>query len=718
MVSSVAPNGVTSSQADPLLDCLRHIARLHGTQLTPDALRAGLPLPDGRLTPSLFERAASRAHLAARLVKTPIHRLERALLPAVLLLKDETACVLVSLDLRGDSVEVIFPELGESVVTLSLVEIEERYSGSLFYVRPHHRFDARTPEIRKKRTAHWFWGVISENRALYRDVMLAAFMVNLFALAMPLFTMNVYDRVVPNRALETLAVLAVGVAVILLADLLLRGMRSYFVDLAATRADITLSSRIMEQVLGTPMALRPASVGSFASNLRAFESVRDFTGSATILAFIDLPFAAIFLVVIGYIAWPLLIPLGIGVVVMLLYTFAVQARMHALSETSLRAGAQRNATLVEGLNGLETLKVLNAESAIQRRWEDSASVLARTSSQLKLLQSSASQGAAWTQQTAGLALMVLGVWLIANNQMSMGALIACYMLSSRAMAPLGQVAALLVQYHTASTALESLDKLMHQPVERPAGRTFVHRPTLQGAIEFREVSFTYPNQQQPALRKLSLKIEPGEHVALLGRVGSGKTTLAKLILGLYQPQEGQVLLDGIDLEQLDPAEVRRNMGHVAQDIMLFYGSLRDNLTLADPHIDDAQLLESLRAAGILPFVSSHPQGLDMIVGERGDTLSGGQRQAVGLARAIVHQPAIMLLDEPTASMDQGTEAEVKKALTELSAGRTALVVTHRTALLTMVDRIVVLDRGQIVADGPKEQVLEALRSGRISRAGA
>lgn len=701
--------------ADSLLGCLILVARAHGGTLTRDAALAGLPVEGGALSPSLFARAAKRAGLSARNVAQPLERLNEALFPVILLLEGNEACVLVGWSARHKVATVIFPELGEASVEISVAELASRYTGRALYVRPKFRFDARTPAVKRSRRDHWFWGVISENSRLYRDILVAAVMINIFAVAMPLFVMNVYDRVVPNNAVDTLWVLAAGVGLVLVADFVLRTMRGYFVDLAGARADVKLSAFVMERVLGMRMETRPASVGSFASNLRAFESVRDFISSATIIAFIDLPFAFLFLVVIAWISPTLVIPFVVGIAVLLIYSIAVQGKMRDLAETTYRASAQRNATLVESLVGIETVKTLGAEHAIQRKWEQTAALLSTVGSKLRLLSASTSNFALWIQHTVSVVVIVIGIYLIGNNELTMGGLIACYLLSSRAMAPVSQTSGLLVQYHNASTALTALDGMMAQEVERPDEAAFISRGKLDGGVELRDVSFSYPGQTATALRNVNLKVKPGEHVGILGRVGSGKTTLEKLILGLYRPTGGAVLVDGIDLRQLDPAELRRSIGHVAQDLLLFYGTLRENLTLGAPFADDEQVLQAARTAGILELVNSHPQGFDMQVGERGASLSGGQRQAVALARALINDPSILLLDEPTSSMDHSTEEEVKRRLKTYAEGRTMIVVTHRTSLLELVDRIVVIDAGRVVADGPKAQVVEALRQGRVGR---
>jgi ATP-binding cassette subfamily C protein LapB len=692
------------------------MVQAYGGTLSHEAAINGLPLVNNRLTPSLFQRAAKRAGLTSKVLKKSLDTLNPALFPTVLLLDNEEACVLLGWNDEGRTARLIFPDLGKAEAVMSRLELAARYTGHAILARPEFRFDARTPEVGQVKHRHWFWGTLAENKHLYRDVLLAAFMINVFALALPLFSMNVYDRVVPNHAIETLWMLALGVGILLVADLALRTMRGYFLDQASSRVDVRLSAYIMERVLGLRLENRPLSAGSFASNLRSFETIRDFITSATVTAFIDVPFALIFVVVIGWISWPLVLPLVFGMLLVLLYAFTVHSKMHELSETTYRASAMRNATLVESLVGLEAIKALGAESVMQRKWELSANFLSRVGAQLRLLSASTINVATWVQQLVNIVVIVLGVYLISDGNLTLGGLIACSMLSSRAMAPISQVAGLLTQYHNAATALKSLDGILQQPVERPADSNFVTRQHFTGDIEFKDVDFIYPGQTQTALHSVSLKIRAGEHVAILGRVGSGKTTLEKLILGLYLPTSGAVLVDGIDLRQLDPAELRRNIGYVPQDVTLFYGSLRDNLTISSTTADDAAVLRAAHVGGIIEFVNNHPKGFDMTVGERGESLSGGQRQAVAIARAAINDPPILIMDEPTGSMDHSSEEGIKQQMRTFAAGKTMIVVTHRTSLLDLVERIIVIDAGRIVADGPKAQVVEALRQGRIGKA--
>ncbi len=702
--------------SDSLLGCLLLACRTHQVATTKDALIAGLPLRDGKMTPALFKRAAERANLAVTTLKKPLHQIRTEFLPVILLLKDNEACMLTGIDENTKTASVIYPELGDAEVAVPLDEIVAQYSGYLIVAKPKYVFDKRAPAVGKVRLKHWFWGTLAENKRIYRDVMVAAFLVNIFALAMPMFTMNIYDRVVPNRAIETLWVMAIGVSIIVIGDLVLRTMRGYFLDWASARIDVKLSARIMEQVLGTRLELRSNSVGSLASNLRSFESVRDFITSATVTTLIDVPFGLIFIIVIAWISWPMVIPVIIGGIVMLMYAFSVQTKMHELSETMYRAGAQRNATLIESLVGLETVKALGVEGAMQRKWEHTASFLTVVGSKLRLLSQSINNGSNAIQQITTVALVLLGVYLVTNGDLTMGGLIASTMLASRALAPISQTAGLLTQYHTASTSLQSLDEIMHKPVERPLDSSFLSRPAFKGDIEFREVSFNYPGAEESALTKVSFKIKAGEHVALLGRMGSGKTTIHKLILGLYQPTEGAILIDGIDARQIDPAELRRCVGYVQQDTHLFYGTMRENLTIATPHADDAAVLAAAHAGGIDDYINSHPKGFDLLVGERGETLSGGQKQGVGIARALIGKPSIILLDEPTSAMDHSGEDAVKSRLMEASHGKTVVLISHRSGLFDLVNRIIVVDSGRVVADGAKDQVIEALRSGKIAKA--
>ena len=703
-------------RVDELFVCLRAVARFHGRTVTRESVLSGLPLVDHCLTPSLFERAAKRVDLASRIVEGKVEDLIDSMLPVILMLEEGRACVLLGWSADRSRMKLILPDMDVGIATLPVHEVMKRFSGYIIHVRPEFQFDERAPEMDHKASQkHWFWGAMRQNKAIYRDILVASILINVFALALPIFTMNVYDRVVPNAAVDTLWVLAAGIMIVLIGELILKVMRSQFMDLANKRIDIDVSATIMERVLGFRLEHRSASVGSLASTLRSFETVRDFLTSATLVAIVDLPFGLIFLIVIAWIAPWLLLPVLAGMVLMVAYAWRTQATMHELTETTYRAGALRNAALIESLAGLETIKSMSAEHVIQQKWESTAVFMAGVNTKLKLLATSVTNGSQLIQHIVGIVIIVIGVYLIGDKQMTMGGLIAAYMLSTRALAPMGQVTGLMTQYQGAKTAYEGLEKIMQNPVERPDGAQFVNKTGIAGKIEFRDVSFVYPGQEQQALRGVSFSIQPGEHVAILGKNGSGKSTILRLMLGLYQPKTGSIFMDDADLRQLDPTQVRRNTGYVHQDITLFYGSLRENVTMGRK-LDDDQVLAALYMGGLKSYVDHHPKGLDLLVGERGESLSGGQRQGVALARAMADDPSILLMDEPTGAMDHSSEEDIKQRLKTYADNRTLVLITHRTALLELVDRIIVLDSGKLVADGPKAQVIEALRQGRIGKA--
>ena len=705
------------THADPLLDCLVQLTHLHGKPYTAQALSNGLPLVDQRLTPSLLARAAARAQFSTRIVQRTLDDVPQGLLPAILLLHGDRACLLLRVQ-EGGRVLLQYPE-SDSPVEVELQALLQDYMGLMCFVRPQFRFEQRSVQQgMEPRSSHWFWAVILENRRLYRDALLAAVLINVFALAMPLFSMNVYDRVVPNNAVETLWVLSIGISLVLIFNFVLTTTRAYVVDAASKRVDVQLSAQIMERVLDLRMESRPASVGSFAANLRSFESVRDFIASASLTTLVDLPFVLLFLVAIAWVSPWMLIPPVVAIAAILLVSFWAQARMESLTLKTFQASSQRNALLVESLTNLEAVKTLNAQGGVQRLWESSTQYIAYMGGKIKFISSGTVNFVQTLQQLVTIAVVVIGVYQVQDSALSMGGIIAASMIAGRCLAPFGQVAGLMMQFHNARTSLNSIDNYMKMPVEHEAGREFVSRPDLRGAIEFRNVSFSYPGSEQASLSGVSFSLRPGERVGIIGRIGSGKTTLEKLVLGLYQPSEGSVLIDGVDARQIDPVDLRRAIGHVPQDPMLFYGSLKHNLLVGAPFADESDMLHAARIAGVDEFVARNPKGYDMLVGERGESLSGGQRQSIAVARALINDPAILLLDEPSSNLDNQSEVQLKRRLEEAAKDKTILLVTHRTALLTLVDRLIVIDGGKIVADGAKDQVIEALKQGRIGGVGA
>lgn len=704
-----------ATHLDPLLDCLFALARQYGIAATRDSLVAGIPLNDGRLTPSMFSRSARRIGLTSRVVRQSLPQLRSQLLPAVLLLKNDEACILRSIDHKAGTASFSFSELPESEETLSIEQLAESYNGIAIFVRPRFNYERRAPEMDNIRSRHWFWHAVQGGAPLYRDSLIASFLINLFALTLPLVSMNVYDRVVPNQAFATLWVLAIAALVILSFDFLMKMIRGYMLDLASKRIDVSLSALIMERVLGVRMAAKPASVGAFAANLRSFETIRDFIASASITTLIDLPFVLIFLITIIWISPLMALPVVLGGVAMLLFGTLIQDKMKTLTEATLRAASQRNAQLVENLAELETIKILAAEGQQQGRWEQATLYLSQIGARLKLLAAAATNFSGFVQQIVSIIVMVIGVYLIISGDTSQGGVIAAVMLAGRAMTPMGQMVGLLTQYHNARISLGSLDTFMKLPVEREHNATFFHRPGFRGDIEFVAVNFNYPDNPAQALHNISFKIKAGERVAIIGRIGSGKSTLQKLIMSLYQPDSGSVRIDGIDIKQIDPTELRRHIGYVPQEAMLFYGSMRQNIAMGAPYSHDASIEAAAELAGLTEFINSHPQGYDMMIGERGESLSGGQRKAVTIARALLNTPPILLMDEPTSNMDSHAETHFRQTLQTVMPGKTLFINTHHSSMLELVDRLIIIDKGHVVADGPKQQVIQSLQKGQVAR---
>lgn len=702
---------ISSKLDDALLLALLSICKLLHTPHSADALTAGLPLVDNRLTPDLFIRAAERAGLAAALVKRPLDKISDLVLPTVLLLNNEKACVLIKKE--NNLFTIILPEtdIGEKTVTLE--ELQEEYTGSAFLTQLKHKFDNRTSGSVTPKVNHWFWDVIYKSWPIYTEVIIATFLINLFALATPLFTMNVYDRVVPNHALETLWVLAIGVSIVFTFDFIMKALRGYFIDVAGKRSDIILSATIFEKAMGIRMEAKPASVGAFANNLYEFESFRDFITSATLTTLIDLPFLFIFLAIIAMIGGSLaLIPLAL-LPLAIIGGIIVQKPLKKSVSESYKYSAQKSAILVESLSNLELLKTVSAEGEVQRQWEENIGQIARLGLKSRFYSSLAVNLTVFLQQIASVVVVILGVYKISEGELTTGSLIACTLLTGRAMAPISSVASLLTRYHQGKASLDSVNRLMALPVERELGRKFLHRPKFRGDIEFKNVTFSYPDQPTKALENVSFKIKAGERVAFIGRIGSGKSTIERLIMALYEPQEGSILLDDTDIRQIDPSDLRRQFGYVPQDISLMFGSVKDNIVLGSRFADDQAILNAAEITGVTHFVNKHPAGFDMPVGERGASLSGGQRQSVAIARAMLLAPPVYIMDEPTNSMDNSTEEAFKQRFGNHIDTRTLILITHRAALLSLVNRLIVMDNSHIVADGPKEHVLDALKLGQI-----
>jgi ATP-binding cassette subfamily C protein LapB len=693
---------------DPLRGCLHIITRLHGKPISPAALAAGLPLSAPHFRPPDFIRAAANHGYSAQVVRRPLRRISSLLLPATLLLNDGGACVLTRL-VSADVAEIVLPESGFGAREVPLRELQANYSGYAIFIRPELQPDAlRAGGAGVERKRSWFWGTLAAYAPYYLEAAFAGVLVNVLTVATSIFIMNVYDRVVPNNALETLIVLATGTAFAVGFEFLARTLRAYFLDTAGKKADLVLAAQIFAQALGLRMAERPASPGVFAAQLREFESVRDFITSVTLTALMDIPFVAFFIGIVAIIGGPLyVVPLA-AVPLVLLVGLIAQYPLAVATRASLQDAAQRHGLLVEALEGVEMLKAMRAEGQVLRRYEDYTALGARSANTARMLSGAVVNFTVLVQQLVTIGVVFWGVHLIGAGELTMGALIACVILTGRGLAPLQQVASLMMRYQHARASFNVLNRLMRQPVERPAGRRFTHRGAIRGEIAMQGVHFTYPGAPAATLTDVSFALAAGEHVAVLGRIGTGKSTLLRLALGLHGPDRGTVRIDGVDLAQYDPADVRDHIGYVSQEPTLFHGTLRENIALGRPHTDDAAILRAARIAGIDGLIDGHPDGLQLPVGERGQGLSGGQRQAVANARAFLLEPSILLLDEPTSALDHSAEQRFITRLAEFAKTRTLILVTHKPTMLSLVSRILVLDNGRVVMDGPRDEVLRHL----------
>lgn len=699
-------------QDDPLLDALQLIARYHGHNPERTALLAGLPLEGQRLTPSLLARCAQRAGLHARTVRQPLTQLNPRLLPALLILKDERACVLYAKRHDG-GVKVAFPEAGGAVCELETEELERLYTGLVCFIQPQAQRQAA--DLPNRPRGHWFWSSVQEHWRVYWDTLLAALMINLFALALPLFSMAVYDRVLPNLAFDTLWMLALGVVLILGFDFGLRTVRAYIIDGVARRMDLEISARLMEKTLGLRLDALPGQIGLLNARLQGFEQLREFMAAATVAGLVDLPFIGLYLLSLIWISpWLLLPPLA-GMLLALLIGAVAKRRMQPMAEQQYQAQLQRAAQLHESLNALPSLKQLGAEGQVQRLWERSTLFIAQQAARLRLIGAGTGNAVFALQQLVCVLVIILGVYELADNRMSLGAIVAATLLAGRAMAPFSQLAALIQPYLQARQTLAQLEHHMQQPSERIEGSPYFQRDRLQGQIDLRDLSFLYPGQIQTTLHGLNLHIKPGERIALLGPGGSGKTTLMKLLLGLNTPSAGSIALDGVDSRQIDPQFLRRNLAYAGQEPQLFHASLRDNLMMGAPWADDASLLTAAEIAGVRQFSDLHPEGYGMQLGERGERLSTSQRQSVGLARALIKDAPVILLDDATSALDPASEQHLAQGLQQILGTKTLIINSHSPALLALVDRVILMDRGRIIGDGPKHEILAALQRDGLAR---
>lgn len=698
-------DSLATAAIPPLVRSAISLLRMRGKALSPAFIMGGTR---SKVSPAACLRMVRRAGVVGHILRRPVlAEISPLILPCIVLLKNERSAVLV--EIKGENAKVILPEFEDEQVHSPLDLLQQDYLGYAIFITPERRAERRVDSLKLSHEKRWFWDVLFHYGPIYKHVVIASVFINIMGIAGSLFAMNVYDRVVPNNALDTLWVLAVGISLAYGFDFLLRNLRSYYVDVAGRNADVVLSSRLVEKVLTMRFDHKPESTGVLVNNLREFESLRDFFSSGTLLTFVDIPFLLIFLILIGFIGGPMvLIPLA-AVPLMIGGGLYIQYKARRAAEEGFQQNMHKNALLVEMVNGLETIKCTMSEGRMQQVWEDSVGASALSASQARMFSTLSSTLASTLTQMVSVAMIVWGVYAIAGATLTMGGLIACNILVGRAMAPLMQLCSLMSKLQQSRLALKSLDLLMESPSENSKTRIQTDFSSLSPGFFVDKVSFSYPQAQRLSLDAVSLRIAAGERVGIIGRMGSGKSTLGKLLAGLYEPSEGSVRFGDVDIRQMDTADVRGRMGFLPQDVVLFYGTVRDNIALSDPASPDWMVQRAAELAGVSDFIRHTAAGFGEQVGERGMNFSGGQRQAVALARALLHNPDVLILDEPSSNMDNMSEVLLRQRISSILGNKTLILITHRLSMLDIVDRLIVMDNGRIVADGPKTQILQSLQ---------
>ncbi|MBK1796293.1 type I secretion system permease/ATPase [Devosia sp. WQ 349] len=709
-MSSAAEDHENLSQPiDPLLDCMRFLARAWHKTDSVATLTSGLPLENGLMTPDLAARTFSRIGVSIRHGEGALHRLKPYDFPVLMFPADRPPLVVLGrLDRRNYR---IYDPLLQGEARADARSLNARRSVPLMFAAPDFEAVDESSGIRTAQIGHWFWTAVRGHAVSGPYVLVAAAFINVFALAFPLFTMNVYDRVLPNAAQTTLWVLAIGIAVVAVFDLLLKLARAGVVEYVGRSIDMKMSSALFDRVLNTTMAARPNSTGAFISRIGQYEVLREFVAASTLVMFVDALFLGVFAWVIALlIGWLVVFPLLAGLIA-LIVTLIVGGLSSRAVKAALAESSARNAVLVEALTGAQTVKASRAEGQLLKRWEAAVLASSHTQDKLRSLQSIATNVTATLSQISLVGIIVGGSYAFSSGDVTTGAIIAAMMLSSRLIAPIGMIAGTLLRARAAIEAYQTLDGIMKLPDERPVLANQTQRSVQHGRLTFNKVRFSYPNTKVFVLDGISFSIEPGEKVGIIGRIGSGKTTIGRLLVNFHRASEGEVSIDGIDIDQYHPADLRRAVGLVVQDPEIFNGTVRENILMSDPTASEERLLNAARRAGVEEFVARHPKGYEMDVGERGILLSGGQRQAIALARAMLVEPKVMFLDEPSSSMDLATEKQLIKNLeASLMPDQTVLIATHRYSLLSLVSRLMVVENGKLIADGSKEQVLEKLRT--------
>ena len=687
------------------------LTELLGKPVHLQALRSGLAVDDeGHVPQASYPSMAQEHGLVAAWSRTPVSKIPSYVLPVLVPLLDGRACVLKSA--HGDEATVLWPETGMEPQTFALQDLERLAQEQVLLVKALTQRSDQTLAPLHGAAFAWFWGTLWRFRHYYVESMVATVVANILTLASVFFTMNVYDRVVPTQAYASLWTLAIGTVLAALLEFSMRWLKARLVDLGGKKADLAINATLLREIMAIRLEHRPQSAGIFASAMRDFEALRDFFSSSSLVLLADMPFVLMFLAMIALVGGPLVWIPALALPFLLVVGLLAQRPLMKAMRENMKESGDKQSVLVEAVLNMELLKAHNAEGYLQRRWELSNAAGSEAYKKIRSLTNLIMGLSGTVQQLVTVAMVVAGVYLIHANQLTQGGLIASVILAGRALAPLASVMSLAARFQQAVSSLETLDGLIQRPRDRVHGRTYVVPESVQGTLEAQALEFAYPGEHRiPVIKKLSLHIPAGHKVAMLGRVGSGKSTLLRLMSGLYAPLGGSVRLDGVELQQLEPSEVRARIGYVGQDPQLFMGTLRENLVLSDSWISDVRVLDVLRTLGLYEMVAAHPRGLDMPITEAGGGLSGGQRQLLAIARMMLRDPQLVFMDEPTANMDQNTEARIIAALKPWLQGRSLLMSTHRPQLLEWADAIAVIEGGQCLAYGPKQDMIEKLSRG-------
>ncbi len=689
----------------PLVQAYSVLFSLKGKQTSCNALN--FALGNHVPSPAACQRAAKKLGLNSKIVhKQNLSEISNIVLPCILILKNQQACVIVKRE--NDVCEVIFSENGLTPTEIPTEVLEEEYSGYCIFASLDPEADKRINSIVKIQSKKWFWDVVIHYLPLYRQVVFASIAINILALVGPLFFMNVYDRVVPNLAYDTLWVLAVGVMAGYVFEFILRVLRSNFTDRANKNINTIVTAKLMQKIMEMRLEDRPDSSGALINHIKEFESLQDFFSAVSLLTVIDFPFLLLFLFVVFFIGGPVVFIPIFAIIILITTILLMQYSIKKYSQLNYQSNVEKNAHLVEMVTGMEAIKMAVAENRMLQIWEKVVSYSAEIAANTKKATTIAVNLATFISHFVSLSLIVWGVYLIGDAKLTMGGLIACNILIGRSMSFVMQIASLMTRYQQAQVSLKVLNHLMDLPSERHSSTNLIDFSDLPHSLELTRVTFSYKNAHLPTIDEISLTIKPGEKVGIIGNMGSGKSTLARLLCGLYVPTQGAVKFGGVDLRRLDMSEFRTRVSFLPQEPLLFHGTLRENIALGSVHIPDQLVLRAAWISGVHEFVQHTPEGYAMQVGEKGQNLSGGQKQAVALARALLHDPDIIILDEPTSNIDGATEARIKARLKKVIGNKTLIINMHRMSLLDLTTRLIVLEDGKVVADGPTKEVYEML----------